>query len=71
MTATMYTPPSVHKALEKAVGPSARTVLRDYRRDLAYRARVQRIVAEAPPLSDDQKARIRLALHGVLAEPAT
>lgn len=30
----------------------------------AYWARVQAIVDEAPPLTDEQRATIRLAIHG-------
>lgn len=32
-------------------------------RDAAYWARVRRIVDQAPPLTDDQRARIRTAFH--------
>ncbi|MFE5189216.1 hypothetical protein [Streptomyces sp. NPDC056628] len=35
----------------------------DPERDAAYWARVERIVASAPPLSTEQKAVIRAAFH--------
>lgn len=35
----------------------------DPKRNAAYWARVDRIVSQAPPLTDDQRARIRTAFH--------
>jgi hypothetical protein len=35
----------------------------DPERNAAYWARIDAIVAEAPPLTDEQKATIRLAFH--------
>ena len=35
----------------------------DPKRNAAYWARIDAIVAEAPPLTDEQKATIRLAFH--------
>ncbi|MER6112396.1 hypothetical protein [Streptomyces hirsutus] len=58
------TPPLLRKALERAVGPEGRKVLRQYHEDLAYRVRVSRVVDQAPPLSDQQRARIRVLFMG-------
>lgn len=33
-------------------------------RPAGYWERIERIVAQAPPLTDEQRARIRVALHG-------
>lgn len=35
----------------------------DPQRNLAYWARIERIVAAAPPLTDEQRAVIRTAFH--------
>lgn len=35
----------------------------DPARNAAYWARIRRIVDQAPPLTDDQRARIRAAFH--------
>lgn len=43
----------------------------DPERNAAYWARIDRIVDQAPPLTDDQRARIRAAFHApVLREAA-
>ncbi|MGW2258984.1 hypothetical protein ACWCXE_14260 [Streptomyces sp. NPDC001780] len=36
---------------------------KDPKRNAAYWARIDRIVAEAPPLTDEQRAIIRAAFH--------
>jgi hypothetical protein len=44
--------------------PSARPVrFDDPARNAAYWARIDRIAGQAPPLTDDQRARIRAAFH--------
>lgn len=42
----------------------------DPARNAAYWARIQRIVDQAPPLTDDQRARIRAAFHQPTAREA-
>ncbi|MEU6449632.1 hypothetical protein [Streptomyces sp. NPDC046979] len=58
------TPLALRKALERAVGPGGRKALREYHADLEYRARVSRVVDQAPPLTDRQRARIRVLFMG-------
>ncbi|MBE4790883.1 hypothetical protein [Streptomyces caniscabiei] len=42
----------------------------DPARNAAYWARIDRIVAEAPPLSNEQRAVIRTAFHGARMQGA-
>ncbi|MDX3042705.1 hypothetical protein PV383_36835 [Streptomyces caniscabiei] len=42
----------------------------DPKRNAAYWARIDRIVAEAPPLSNEQRAVIRTAFHGARMQGA-
>ena len=42
----------------------------DPARDAAYWARITRIADQAPPLTDDQRARIRAAFHTPTAREA-
>ncbi|MFJ4785479.1 hypothetical protein [Streptomyces sp. NPDC088794] len=53
------------------VYPSARPVrFDDPVRNAAYWARIVRIADQAPPLTDDQRARIRAAFHAPAAREA-
>lgn len=42
----------------------------DPKRNAAYWARIDAIVAQAPPLSDEQRAVIRTAFHGARTQEA-
>ncbi|MEU8589424.1 hypothetical protein AB0C59_20845 [Streptomyces sp. NPDC048664] len=58
------TPPVLQKAIARAMGPEARKVLREYREELAYPDRVSQVVDQAPPLTDQQWACIRVLFMG-------
>ncbi|MGW4437036.1 hypothetical protein ACWELO_14935 [Streptomyces sp. NPDC004596] len=57
-------PPTIQKALERAVGPEGRKVLRQYQEELAYWDRVTKVVDQAPPLTDQQRAHLRVLFMG-------
>jgi hypothetical protein len=60
------------KAAKRKSDPSSKARVAAARRDLAaanLEAYISRVVSAAPPLTDDQRSRLALLLHGVGERP--